>query len=137
MMSSPNFSKLKVTAQRGRDVFRMLPSSGHSMTLLMILSGEKKRRCHEKHIIMTHLTHYFSVQWLNNMTENKKLFVTRVIMVWSDRAGMGLLVNFKHNGSIKHIQKHSFTINSHLDSQNRFLRQYPLVWTQWRHETWG
>lgn len=36
MMSSPNFSKLKVTAWKWGDVFRMLPSSGHLMTLLII-----------------------------------------------------------------------------------------------------
>lgn len=41
MMSSPNFSKLKVTAWRG-DVFRMLPSSGRLMTLLIIQNYKKK-----------------------------------------------------------------------------------------------
>lgn len=136
MMSSPNFSKLKVTAQREGDVFRMLPSSGHLMILLMIQVVKKKKKgaVMQKYINMTHVTHYFSVQWLNNTTENKKLFVTRVIMAWSDRAGRGLLVNFKRNGSIKRIQKHIFTINSHLDSQSRFLIQHSVAWAQWRQD---
>lgn len=63
MMSSPNFSKLKVTAWRG-DVFRMLPSSGRLMTLLIIQNYKKKKgdvtKQKNKNIIMTLLSHLCS-----------------------------------------------------------------------------
>lgn len=72
MMSSPNLSKLKVSAQRGRDVFRMLPSSGHLTTLFIFLNIKTRETSQFKKAIIQPvlLTHFFSLI-LNNMTENK------------------------------------------------------------------